>query len=79
MTDPLSLSAATVGFVAFTLQVAKTAIAFTQNARDFPSEFTKLSLVTHEFASHVRRLSPAIEKIEEGYEGETPCRYCFNH
>ena len=71
MAEPLSISATTTGFVAFALQVAQATISFIQNASEFPKEFTKLSLVTYDFASHVRRLSPAIEKIEEEYEGET--------
>jgi hypothetical protein len=62
--DPLSISSAAVGFVAFALQVATTAAGFVRDAKGFPDEFTKLSLVTNEFAIHVRRLGPSIEKIE---------------
>jgi hypothetical protein len=65
MTDPLSISTAAVGFVAFVLQVAGAATDFVCNAKDFPEEFIKLSLATNDFAIQVRRLSPTIHKIEE--------------
>jgi hypothetical protein len=65
MADPLSISSAAIGFVAFALQVATTAAGFVRDAQGFPDEYTKLSLVTNEFATHVRRLGPSIQKIEE--------------
>ena len=68
MTDPLSISAATVGFVALALQVATTAADFLRDAKDLPWEFTQLSLVANEFAIHVRRLSPSIDEIERRYQ-----------
>jgi hypothetical protein len=67
MADPLSISAAAVGFVAFALQVATTSAEFLQDANGFPNEFTKLSLATNEFATYVRRLAPTIEKVEARY------------
>ena len=67
MTDPLSMGAAVVGFVAFALQVAKTSIEFVRDANGFPEEFIKLSLATNDFAILARRLTPAIEKIEARY------------
>ena len=74
MTDPLSISAAAVGFVAFALQVATTSAEFLRDAKGFPNEFTNLSLATNEFATHVRRLAPTIEKVEARYgtEGSFP-------
>ena len=68
MTDPLSISAAVVGFVAFALQVAKTSTEFVRDAKGFPDEFIKLSLATNDFAILARRLTPTIEKIEARYE-----------
>lgn len=65
MPDPLSISSAAVGFIAFALQVATTAAGFVRDAKGFPAEYTKLSLVTNEFAIQVRRLGPSIEKIED--------------
>ena len=70
MTDPLSISAAGIGCVAFALQVATTAAEFMCDVKGFPDEFTELSLVTNEFAIHVRRLGPSIGKIEERSECE---------
>jgi len=74
MADPLSISAAAVGFVAFALQVATTSTEFLRDAKGFPDEFSKLSLATNEFATHVRRLAPTIEKVEARYgiEGSFP-------
>ena len=68
MTDPLSISAAIVGFVAFVLQVAKTSTEFVRDAKGFPDEFIKLSLATNDFAILARRLTPTTEKIEARYE-----------
>ena len=67
MADPLSISAAAVGFVAFALQVGTTSAEFLRDAKGFPDEFTKLSLATNELATHVRRLAPTIEKVEARY------------
>ena len=70
MADPFSISSAAIGFVAFALQVATTAAGFVRDAKGFPDEFTKLSLVTNEFAIHVRRLSPSLEMIEDNRAAE---------
>ena len=70
MTDPFSISTAAVGFVAFALQVATTCAEFVRDAKGFPEEFIKLSLATDEFAIHVRRLTPTIEKVEARYGTE---------
>jgi len=66
--DPLSISSATVGFVAFLLQVATTTKDFVQDAKDFPQEFRKLSEATQDFAIQVQRLNPSIQKIEQRYQ-----------
>jgi hypothetical protein len=66
--DPLSIASATVGFVAFVLQVASTAKDFVQDTKGFPQEFVKLSRATKDFAIQVRRLSPSIRKIEQRYQ-----------
>jgi len=76
MADPLSISSAAVGFVSFALQVATTTAGFVRDAKGFPDEFTKLSLVTNEFAIHVRRLGPSIEKIEDKQAAEGYPRVC---
>jgi hypothetical protein len=70
MTDPLSISAAAVGFVSLALQVAQTTTQFVQDAKGFPEEFKKLSLAINEFGVLVRRLTPAIEKVEARHETE---------
>jgi hypothetical protein len=70
MTDPLSISAAAVGFVSLALQVAQTTTQFVQDAKSFPEEFKKLSLAINEFGVLVRRLTPVIEKVEARYEIE---------
>jgi hypothetical protein len=77
MPDPLAISSAAVGFVAFALQVATTAADFVRDVKDFPQEFTKLSLVTNELAIHVRRLSPSIDEIDGRYQpgGVLPILY----
>ena len=59
MADLVSISSAAIGFVAFALQPLP---ALCETAR---ASLTKLSLVTNDFAIHVRLLSPSIEKIEE--------------
>jgi hypothetical protein len=66
--DPLSIASATVGFVAFVLQVASTAKDFVQDTKGFPQEFVKLSRATKDFAIQVQRLSPSIQKIEQRYK-----------
>ena len=71
MPEPLAISAAVVGFVGFTLNVAKSITEFVQDAKDFPVEFKKLSLAINEFGILVRRLSPTIEKVEARYETES--------
>jgi len=68
MADPLSITSAVVGFVAFTLDVAKTATQFVQDAKGFPDEFMRLSLDTNEFAILIRRLAPTIEKVEARFK-----------
>lgn len=68
MTDPLSITVSLVGFVTFAIDVAKTAAEFVQDAKGFPDEFKKLSLNVNEFAILVRRLAPAIEKMESRHE-----------
>ena len=68
MTDPLSISAAAVGFISLVLQVAQTTTQFVQGAKGFPEEFKKLSFAINEFGVLVRRLTPAIEKVEVRYE-----------
>ena len=70
MADPLSISSAAVGFVSFALQVATTSANFVRDAKNFPKEAIKLSLVTGEFANHVRLLEPTIEKINARYDSE---------
>ena len=65
--DPLSISAATVGFVAFILQVAMTADAFIRDAKGFPDEFIKLASDTRDFADLIERLKPAINMVEARY------------
>ena len=64
MADPLSISAAVVGFAAFALEVAKTVTGFVQDAKGFPEEFQSLSLVANEFGVVVRRLTPVFERLE---------------
>jgi hypothetical protein len=71
MADPLSISASVVSFVAFALQVATTSADFLRDAKGFPDEFTKLTLATNEFATHVRRLAPTIGEVEARYGTET--------
>jgi len=68
MADPLSISAAAVGFVSLVLQVAQTTTQFVENAKGFPEEFKKLCLTINEFGVLVRRLTPVIEKVEVRYE-----------
>ena len=70
MVDPLSISSAAVGFVSFALQVATTSANFVRDAKNFPEEAIKLSLVAGEFANHVRLLEPTIEKVNARYESE---------
>jgi hypothetical protein len=70
MSDPLSISAAVVGFTAFALEIAKIATEFLKDAYDFPEEFTRLSLAIQEFGILVRRLSPILEKVEKTYGSE---------
>ena len=70
MTDPLSISAAAVGFISLVLQVAQTTTQFVQDAKGFPKEFKKLSFAVNEFGVLVRRLTPVIEKVEVRYETE---------
>ena len=70
MVDPISISSATVGFVAFALQVATTAAQFIRDATGFPNEFVKLCLATNEFAILLQRLYPSFVKIEERYDAE---------
>ena len=70
MVDPISISSATVGFVAFSLQVATTAAQFICDISGFPNEFVKLCLATNEFAILLQRLHPSIQKIEERYDAE---------
>ena len=70
MTDPLSISAAAVGFVSLVLRVAQTMTQFVQDAKGFPEEFKKLSLAINEFGVLVRRLAPVIEKVEARYKTE---------
>jgi len=65
--DPLSISAATVGFVAFILQVATTADGFIRDAKGFPDEFMKLAFYTRDFADLIERLKPAVNMVEARY------------
>jgi len=65
--DPLSISAATMGFVAFILQVATTADGFIRDAKGFPDEFIKLASDTRDFADLVERLKLAINMVEARY------------
>jgi hypothetical protein len=67
MTDPLSISSAVVGFVAFALQVGMTAANFISDAKNYPEEYGKLASDTADFASLVERLKPAIEEVESKY------------
>ena len=72
MVDPISISSATVGFVAFALQIATTAAQFIRDATGFPTEFVKLCLATNEFTILLQHLSPSIQKIEERYTEGIP-------
>jgi len=65
--DPLSISSATIGFVAFILQVAKTADGFIRDVKGFPDEFMKLASNTRDFADLIERLEPAINMVEARY------------
>jgi hypothetical protein len=67
MPDPLSWSAAIVGFVEFALEVAKATAEFVRAYKDCPREFKQLWLATHEFEIQVQRLAPTLEKVEEQY------------
>jgi len=66
--DPLSTSSALAGLVSLALQLTKTAAAFITDAAAFPKEFTRLLLVTNQFAVLLRHLNPSLEIIEERYE-----------
>lgn len=68
--DGLAIASGAIGFVSFILQVATAAAQFVRDAKGFLNEFMKLSLVTNDFAIHVRRLGPSIELIEERYASE---------
>ena len=70
MVDPISISSATVGFIAFSLQVATTATQFIRDATGFPNEFVKLCLATNEFAILLKLLGPSFQKIQERYDAE---------
>ena len=65
MADPASM----VGFVAFALNVVKTAADFIEEAKDLPDKF-KLSFGTNEFVLLVQRLPPALEKFRERDEND---------
>jgi len=70
MVDPISVSSAMVGFVAFSIQVATAAAQFVRDATGFPNEVVRLCLATNEFAILLQRLCPSIQKIEERYDPE---------
>jgi len=64
MADPLSITSAAVGFVSFAIGVAKTTTAFLKDAKTCSEDFTKLSLLTNEFALQLHRLGPLLETAE---------------
>jgi hypothetical protein len=67
MLDPLSLSSVVVGFVEFALKVVKATAEFVRDVKECPTEFKRLHIAAYEFGVHVRRLTPAINEVEERY------------